>query len=47
MKYTIPSNLNDAPQTIDSVIVTNNGNTRMKKTIEFTKIREFQRSWQN
>jgi hypothetical protein len=41
MNYTIPKDLNVAPQTIDNFVVTNNGNTRMKKTVEFTKVRQF------
>ena len=47
MKYNALDNFNTDPQTIDSVTVINNGLSPIKKIIDFTKVREFNRVWQN
>jgi hypothetical protein len=47
INYDVPTNLNIPPTQIDSIKVVNAGLGSMKKVIEFTKLKEYQRLWQN
>lgn len=46
-KYQFPKDFNAAPQQIDNIVVYNYAPTEMRKEIELTKEKEFQRMWQN
>lgn len=47
INYEVPKNLNIPPTQIDSIKVVNAGLGKMVKVIEFTKLKESQRVWQN
>jgi hypothetical protein len=46
-KYQFPKDFSAAPQQIDNIVVYNYAPTEMRKEIELSKEKEFQRIWQN
>ncbi len=46
-KYQFPKDFHAAPQQIDNIVVYNYAPTEMRKEIELSKEKEFQRIWQN
>ena len=46
-QYIIPKDFSNAPQIIEKAVVFNYGGSTMKKTIEFTREKEYTRTWQN
>lgn len=47
LTYQFPKEFNVFPETIDNVVVNNNGALAMKKEVEMNREREFKRTWQN